>query len=723
MDDVTEIGGQSYVAATSSRLDDRTRTLKHGDSFAVFDRFGDIQAIGHGEQGIYHEDTRYLSRLELRLEDGRRPVFLNSTITEDNSLLTVDLTTPDIYHNGHLEVRQDTVHLFRTKLLWNDVCHEHLHLVNYGMTTARLAFVYEFDADFADIFEVRGAKRESTGQRLKTDITDHTIVLGYKGLDGITRQTYLMFHHDEAVLGIDRICFHATLAPHEEKHFFLSVSCNTRSRPHTIDTYSDVLQAAVCEIEEGRNSDCHVHTSNEQFNDWLNRSRADLHLLVSHTDKGPYPYAGVPWFSTPFGRDGIITALQYLWVNPDISRGVLGYLASTQATETNPDSDAEPGKILHETRKGEMANLGEVPFARYYGTVDATPLFLKLAGAYYTRTGDRAFIASIWPNIEAALRWIDEYGDKDGDGFIEYARMGSKGLVQQGWKDSNDSIFHHNGSTADGPIALCEVQGYVYDAWISTAMLADMRGDHGRAVQLLQKANRIKKRFNESFWCEEIGTYAIALDGHKMPCKVRSSNAGHVLFSGIATPAYAARTAATLLDNSLYSGWGVRTIAENEARFNPMSYHNGAVWPHDNAIVAMGLARYGFQDAAIKILSGLFDASLFLDLHRMPELFCGFARRPGGGPTSYPVACAPQAWASTVVYACLQASLGLSLSCTSQPRIEFMNPSMPPFLHQVEITNLRVGEASVDLLIRRHENDVGVIVLRRTGDVEVIVVK
>lgn len=723
MDEVTEIGGQSYVAATSSRLDDRTRTLKHGDSFAVFDRFGDIQSIGHGEQGIYHEDTRYLSRLELRLTDGRRPVFLNSTITKDNNLLTVDLTTPDIYDGPRLAVPQDTVHLFRTKLLWNDVCHEHLHLVNYGMRTVNLSFMYEFDADFADIFEVRGAQRDEVGKHLPTDITDHTIVLGYKGLDGITRHTYLMFHHDEAILGADKISFNVTLAPHEEKNFFLSVSCNTRSRPHTVHTYNDVLQAAVCEHEGARSSDCHVHTSNEQFNDWLNRSAADLHLLISHTDKGLYPYAGVPWFSTPFGRDGIITALQYLWVNPEIARGVLAYLAATQATEVNPDNEAEPGKILHETRKGEMANLGEVPFARYYGTVDATPLFVKLAGAYFTRTGDRAFIASIWPNIEAALSWIDEYGDKDGDGFIEYERMGSKGLVQQGWKDSNDSVFHHDGSDAVGPIALCEVQGYVHDAWSSAAMLADMRGEHDRSTRLLQKANRIKEHFNDTFWCEEINSYAIALDGHKQPCKVRSSNAGHVLFSGIATQEYAVRTAVTLLDKPMYSGWGVRTIAESEARFNPMSYHNGAVWPHDNALIAMGLARYGFQEAAIKILTGLFDASLFLDLHRMPELFCGFTRRPGGGPTLYPVACAPQAWASTVVYACLQACLGLSISCTPQPRIGFYNTRLPPFLNQVEITNLTVGDAKVDLLIRRHENDVGVIVPRRLGEVEVIVVK
>ena len=723
MDDVTEIGGQSYVAATSSRLDNRTRTLKHGDSFAVFDRFGDIQSIGQGEQGLYHEDTRYLSHLELRLQDGRRPVFLNSTITKDNSLLTIDLTMPEIHVNGRLAVPQDTVHLFRTKLLWNDVCHEHLSLVNYGTTSADLAFVYEFDADFADIFEVRGAQRNKTGQRLQTDITDHTIVLGYRGLDDITRHTYLMFKHDEATLSSNRISFNVTLSPHEEKDFYLSVSCNTLSRPHTIDTYNDVLQAAVCELEEGQRGDCHVHTSNEQFNDWLNCSAADLHLLISDTAQGLYPYAGVPWFSTPFGRDGIITALQYLWVNPGISRGVLGYLAATQATEVNPESDAEPGKILHETRKGEMANLGEVPFARYYGTVDATPMFVGLAGAYYRHTGDRAFIASIWSNIEAALHWIEEYGDKDNDGFVEYARMGSKGLMQQGWKDSNDSIFHRDGSAAEGPIALCEVQGYVYDAWTSAAMLADMRGDHVRAKKLLQKANKIKGRFNEAFWCEDINTYAIALDGNKRPCCIRSSNAGHALFSGIALPEYARRVADTLISEASFSGWGVRTIAETEARFNPMSYHNGAVWPHDNAIITMGLARYGFHKEAIKILTGLFDASLFLDLHRMPELFCGFARRPGGGPTLYPVACAPQAWASTVVYSCLQACLGLSITCTPQPRIGFHNPCMPPFLNQIEITNLTAGEASVDLLIRRHKNDVGIIVLRREGDVEVTVVK
>lgn len=718
-----EVGGQHYVAATSSRLDDRTRTLKHGDSFAVFDRFGDIQSIGHGEQGIYHNDTRYLSKLELRLADGRRPVLLNSTIKEDNSLLTVDLTCPEIYDQDKIMTGQDTIHIFRAKLLWNDVCHEHLRLKNFGDTTTELSFEFEFDADFADIFEVRGAKREKKGQPLSPENFGQTVILGYKGLDGVVRRTHIEFSHPNATLSANKIHFSTTLKPLQEEHFYLTICCEEGHNSANPARYENALEGAYCSLDEFRSNDCHVFTSNEQFNTWLNRSAADLHLLISDTPHGPYPYAGTPWFSTPFGRDGIITALQYLWVNPKVGMGVLSYLAETQATTLDPGNDAEPGKILHETRKGEMAALGEVPFAQYYGTIDATPLFIVLAGAYYQRTGDSDFIDSIWPNIEAALEWIDTYGDRDNDGFIEYERQTPRGLSQQGWKDSDDSIFHADGTPAEGAIALCEVQGYVYDAWLHAADLSSMRGDSKLAKYLLEKADRLKKNFNKSFWCEELGTYAIALDGDKNPCRVRSSNAGHTLYSGIAHPDHAKRITETLLSDDSFSGWGIRTIADKEARFNPMSYHNGAIWPHDNALIALGCARYGLQQASNKIITGLYDASMFLDLHRMPELFCGFDRLPGAGPTLYPVACAPQAWASTVAFACLKACLGISISGTHPPRINFHNPLLPSFLSEVELRNVRIGDNSIDILIRRYEHDVGVMVTKRTGNIEVSIVK
>ena len=376
---------------------------------------------------------------------------------------------------------------------------------------------------------------------------------------------------------------------------------------------------------------------------------------------------------------------------------------------------------MHETRKGEMANLGEIPFKMYYGSVDSTPLFIVLAGAYYDRTGDRPFIESIWPNIEAALNWIDEYGDCDGDGFVEYAKHSKNGLVQQGWKDSNDSVFHQDGSPAKGPIALCEVQGYVYDAKRTAARLARLFGEVQRADELEQQAKELKLKFNKLFWCEDILTFAIALDGDKKPCEVRSSNAGHALFSGIASKEYARHVKNTLLSDDSFSGWGIRTIAKNEKRFNPLSYHNGSIWPHDNAVIAMGFSRYGFGDDAMKVLTALFDVSIWMDLQRLPELFCGFDRLPGQGPTLYPVACSPQAWASGAVFQLIQACLGLTFT-TSNPQLCFNHPQLPDYIHRLQITNLRFGDDFIDMALRRHTNDVGINVLHKEGDIKLSVI-
>jgi glycogen debranching enzyme len=366
-----------------------------------------------------------------------------------------------------------------------------------------------------------------------------------------------------------------------------------------------------------------------------------------------------------------------------------------------------------------MAHCGEVPFARYYGTVDATPLFVGLAGAYHARTGDLDFIRAIWPHIERALEWIDRYGDADGDGFVEYARHSKDGLDQQGWKDSRDSIFHANGDLAAPPIALCEVQGYVYDARLRAAALADALGKDALAVKLRSEARALRDKFEDAFWSERIGSYAIALDGAKRRCEVRASNAGHVLWSGLASPARAARVVEQLRTDDLFSGWGVRTVAVGEARYNPMSYHNGSVWPHDNALIAAGMARYGHTPDALRILCGLFDASLFFDQHRLPELFCGFARRPSEGPTLYPVACSPQAWASAAVFMLVQACLGLEFSLTDH-EVRLNSPRLPGMLEWMKISNLAVGEGRVDVMLRRHGDNTTIDVLRKEGRVDVI---
>ena len=363
-----------------------------------------------------------------------------------------------------------------------------------------------------------------------------------------------------------------------------------------------------------------------------------------------------------------------------------------------------------------MAALGEVPFGLYYGSVDSTPLFVLLLGLYFERTGDEATLRDLWPNLEAALSWIDLYGDLDGDGFVEYQRATDRGLSNQGWKDSYDAIFHKDGRLAEGPIALAEVQGYVYAAKTLAARCARQLGDEARARDLESQAARLRAQFEDAFWCESIGTYAIALDGKKDPCLVRTSNAGQVLFSGIAKPERAAMVAEGLMDPRFFSGWGIRTIACDEARYNPMSYHNGSIWPHDNAVIALGLRQYGFTNAVDRVFAGMLEAASYMEFQRLPELFCGFRRRRNRGPTLYPVACSPQAWAAAAPFALLQSSLGLEFDPDAK-EIRLRNPHLPPFINDLTIRGLRLGTSTVDLLLHGRENDIAMRVLRNDGNI------
>jgi glycogen debranching enzyme len=474
-------------------------------------------------------------------------------------------------------------------------------------------------------------------------------------------------------------------------------------------------------IRTAKSRTCTVTTSHYDVNRWLNRSVADLEMMLTNRPGGPFPYAGVPWFNAPFGRDGIITALECLWMNPWIARGVLAFLASNQARESNPATDAEPGKILHESRSGEMAATGEVPFARYYGSVDATPLFIFLASEYFQRTADLEFIRGIQPNIDLALQWIDRYGDADGDGFVEYQRKSANGLVQQGWKDSGDSVFYADGRLIEGPVALCEVQAYVFGAKRGAAELMRALGLGRRAEQLAREAEFLQQRFEEAFWCDDLGTFALALDGQKRPCRVRTSNAGHCLYMGIASPEHASRLAHTLFAEDSFSGWGIRTLSSLEVRFNPVSYHNGSVWPHENALIAYGLARYGFKELAARIAAALFDVSRFVDLQRIPELFCGFARNSTDGPTLYPVACSPQSWAIASVFLLTQAILGISVSPLKSPAIRLDRPMLPKALEYVDIKGLSLDNSRVDLRLRPGIKGPTVDIEHHQGHVEVVV--
>ncbi|MET0961320.1 MAG: amylo-alpha-1,6-glucosidase [Noviherbaspirillum sp.] len=721
MADRIRLGEDWYILAASSPPDERRRVLKQGQAFALFDRFGDIQPIGLHEDGLYHGDTRFLSHQELRI-NGVRPMFLNSTVRDDNGLLIVELMNPDLNVGGKDQIHKGLLHIFRAKLLWRDALHEHVRVVNFGLEPINAVLSLEMDADYVDIFEIRGFRRQRRGVLLAPELDTTELVLGYQGLDQVVRKTRITYEPAPDVLSAQRAEFRLRLAPREEAHVYLTIACEPEEQAPRAETdYFSAYTQANAALTESMHDHCRIVTSNPMFDRWLDRSTADLAMLATELPGGQYPFAGLPWYSTTFGRDGIITARQMLWLDPGIARGVLSVLADTQAASQDPARDAEPGKILHEARLGELAALDEIPFRRYYGTVDATPLFIGLAGAYFERTGDLDFIRRIWGNIERALNWIDEYGDRDGDGFVEYARRTDAGLTHQGWKDSHDAVFHEDGRLAEAPIALCEVQGYVYEAKRQAGRLAERLGKHALAKTLKADAVQLKERFNQAFWCERIGSYALALDGDKRQCAVPSSNAGHTLWSGIADPAYAARIAEQLVSDDFFSGWGIRTIPGAASRYNPMAYHNGSVWPHDNAIIAEGMARYGDTGRAMKVFGALYDASLAMDQHRMPELFCGFPRRPDEGPTLYPVACSPQAWAAGSVFSLLQACLGLSFA-PDKPEIRFRNPRLPPFLDTVEIRDLSIRGSTVDLLLQRYPNNVGVNIVRKDGPVEVVVV-
>ncbi|MCG6205660.1 amylo-alpha-1,6-glucosidase [Rhodopseudomonas sp. HC1] len=698
----------------------RPRTaLKHDDTFLVLDSHGDIGASAGGTDGLFHADTRYLARLQLRLDDVQ-PLLLGSNLRDDNSVLTVDLTNPDIYRDGRLVLAKDLLHIVRTIFLWRGTAFQRIGLQNHGDVEASLDLTLDFDNDFADLFEVRGSVRPKRGEFLSRRASPSDVTLDYRGLDKVTRSTTVHFDPQPAQLKAGRAVFHITLAPQQTASVFIAVSCNKPASQKLMPFFRSLL-AHRREMRETTSGGTTIATSNDIFNEVLCRSMADLNILTTETAQGRYPYAGIPWYSTTFGRDGLITALQMLWIDPRVARGVLRRLAAYQATTVDPLNDAEPGKILHEMRGGEMAALREVPFAQYYGSVDSTPLFVMLAGLYVQRTGDDTTLKELWPAIEKALGWIDGPGDPDRDGFVEYQRATDQGLQNQGWKDSYDAIFHADGKLAEGNIALAEVQGYVFAGKRLAAMCARRLGHADRADQLEEQADKLASQFERWFWCEELGTYALALDGAKRPCKVRSSNAGQLLFTGIVRQDRARLVATDLMRPHFFSGWGIRTIACGEARYNPMSYHDGSIWPHDNALIALGLARYGFKAAVENVFKGLFDAASYMELRRLPELFCGFQRERRRGPTLYPVACAPQAWASATPFTLLEAALGIQFDA-DRHEIRLVNPRLPAFLNDVVLRDLRIGASSIDLRVRRHGDGVSMEVLRTDGRIQVSIV-
>jgi len=699
------------ILAEEGGSEERTLVLSRGESFAMFDRHGDFRPMPSGRHGLFFAGTRFLSVLLFRLAR-RRPLLLSSGSRADDEGLSIHSTNADVREGDALVLPRESIHLHRSLALFDGGLTLVVDARSYAYREVTLDLELTFAADWADVFEVRGARRERRGEIGAPLVRPADVELCYTGLDQVVRKTRVSFGTPPAAIGPDYARWALQLGPGERRTLELRVECAIEGAAQRFAVPGAPRREPPAPLL--------VRSSNPAFDEWVHRSAHDLAMMTVETPQGPFPYAGVPWFSTPFGRDSLISAFQVLWLDPGLARGVLCFLAANQSDRVDRANDAEPGKIVHEMRGGEMPALREVPFARYYGSVDTTPWFLLLAGAYHERTGDDELLRELWPSLLRALDWIDGPGDPDGDGFVEYIQRSSYGLSNHGWKDSRDSIMHSDGSLAEGPIALCEVQAYVYAAKLGLARTARHIGDAALAERLEREARSLREAFERAFWCEDLSTYALALDGKKQPCRVRASNAGHALLGGIASGEHAAAIANTLMSDELYSGWGVRTLGASTGRFNPISYHNGSIWPHDNALIAHGLARYGATGAASRILDGLFDASRAINDARMPELMCGFTRVPGEPPILYPVACSPQAWSASCVFLALQAVLRISVDARRR-QVRLSRPMLPSFLDWVTVRGLAVGGASLDLLCERNGHEVDLRVLRQTGDLDLVV--
>jgi glycogen debranching enzyme len=676
----------------------RLFALKHGDCFAVADAYGDIRGRG---DGFFRDDTRVLSEFRLTI-GGRSTSLLGASLSQDNVLFTANLTNLPIRSAAGRDIPQGGIHIERMRLIWEDRLFERITLSNYSQAHSTLLLSLHFAADFRDMFEVRGSTRTKRGTIHTAETDQNSVVLRYEGLDKLVRSSVISFSQAPDHLVADRADFFIAVTKRSSQTFYIEVGAGPARAPDR-DRFRAAAARARFAMRAKRRHGATVHSSGRVFNDWVARARADVALLTTELATGPYPYAGIPWFSTAFGRDGVISALQMLWLNPGLGRGVLAFLAQHQAKETSPFSDAEPGKIMHETRKGEMAALSELPFGRYYGGVDTTPLYIYLACAYAERTGDMDFIDELWPSLCAAAEWTESASCRTG--FLTYQRAAESGLANQGWKDSCDSVFHADGRIPNGPIALVEVQGYVFAAFKGLSELARRRGDEAAADRWAGRAEEMREAVERAFWVDELETYALALDGDGEPCKVRASNAGHLLYMGLPMPERAQKVADQLLSASFHSGWGLRTLADDAVFFNPMSYHNGSVWPHDTALCIAGLARYGVRDQVVRLMSGTFEAAVHFNM-RLPELFCGFTRAPGEAPIAYPVACLPQAWSAGAAFMLMQACLGLEIDGW-KGEIHVTRPRLPIGIDSLTVRHLRVGKTVHDLTFQRVGDRVG----------------
>ncbi len=688
---------QGAASATVEKI-----ALKSGDAFMVTDSRGDLPESVQ-ETGLFWRGARYLRSCDLFV-DGRPLVSLSHSVSDEEGSCQIDMTTPYLQLGPERVIVQGTVHIRRVLELFGQQLAETITLTNYDLTSAPLTVGLRAGADFRDIFEVRGFKRAKRGTLHHAEVSAEAAVFRYRGLDNVARETRIEFDPPAQRVVNDGVFWKVELRTCEPVTLRVRVSANEAGAADPLGFHTRPLRP------EARARDLslpQILSDNVFFNRVLTRGMHDLVMMCTMTEQGLYPYAGIPWYVCPFGRDALITSLEFLPWFPEVARGALAFLAAWQGTKVDDFTEEQPGKILHEFRHGELANTREIPFIPYYGTVDATPLFLMLLEAYVRWTNDLEFLRAHWGHAKAAARWMRDSGDIDGDGFLEYTRHSEKGLVSQGWKDSWDAIFYANGALVEPPVALCEVQGYAYAAYRAMDYLARRVGDVAEGAQWLGQSERLRERFLAQFWWPEEDVFSLALDGEKRPCAVVSSNSGQCLWTGIVPDERAEAMIARLMREDMYSEWGIRTVSTSAARYNPMSYHNGSVWPHDTAIVAAGFARYGHKEEAAKLLGNLYGVSLYFEGARLPELLCGFARRVGYGPTRYPVACSPQTWAAGAPFLLLAALLGFRPEAEQQ-RLMLARPFLPDWLREVELRGLRLGEESARLRFVRTDSDTAV---------------
>jgi glycogen debranching enzyme len=719
-DSVNRVLVKGVVAVVHARTE-RLWSTKEGEMFLCADAEGNLDAEKVTGSGLYWRDTRYLSDFVLDV-DGNAPLLL-STSADRAFASHVDLTNQDLVDDdGTVTAVQGTVNIRRTRVI-DGRLYERIRVRNYNAAAVEFTLNLTFGTDFADIFEVRGLRRATRGKLAQPKADRSSIAFAYAGLDGVFRETRISFELEPTEIEVRDTqvvaAWRLRLEPTQTEMIALVVeprAANSRPPDKPFDVAMHELRRSY---ESWERACTRVWTDNQLYNSLLARGLRDLRALLTPTRHGNLPAAGIPWFVAPFGRDSLLTCHQTLLLNPDLTRTTLEVLAAFQADEVDEWRDAQPGKILHELRQGELAGANEIPHTPYYGSIDSTPLWLLLLGTYYRWTGDLGFCRRLLPNVERALEWVETYGDPDGDGLVEYQRTSPRGLANQGWKDSHDSVVHVDGKLAEGPIALAEVQGYVHLAKLRLADVFAALGDGDRATALRAQAAGLRAAFNERFWVESEQYFAMALDGDKRPVATITSNPAHGLYCGVVDPDKAAPLARRLLAPDMFSGWGVRTLSKSAVAYNPMSYHNGSIWPHDNAIIGAGLKRYGFAKATNRLATAMFEMAVTVDDMRLPELFCGFTRRSPNRPVAYPVACSPQAWAAGAPFLLLQAMLGISADAPANV-LNVGKPQLPGWLNTVELHDLRVGRSTISIVFQRHGETTGFSLLDKDGDVRVL---